>query len=144
MEASKKRSPVSEQSGVEHIVECTVSANHLDAVHEALALFWRGQGTSPEERWRLLFEVAVTEIAANIIEHARPPVVRFRLRAVSGRVDAEFTDKGGGWDGPPEPAYFLDDLAERGRGLAMAMKAVDEVAYERVGKVNHWRLVKLA
>src|SRR2546430_16845469 len=107
MEASKKRSPVSEQSGVEHIVECTVSANHLDAVHEALALFWRGQGTSPEERWRLLFEVAVTEIAANIVEHARPPGARIRLRSLPARCPAELTDKGEGLEWPPEPSYYL-------------------------------------
>jgi anti-sigma regulatory factor (Ser/Thr protein kinase) len=90
----------------------------------------------------MLFEVAVSEIAANIVEHAHPPVMTVRLSAATDRVVAEFSDTGHDWEAPAEPAEFLDDLAERGRGLTLARTACDEVAYERVGTVNHWRLVK--
>jgi anti-sigma regulatory factor (Ser/Thr protein kinase) len=83
----------------------------------------------------MLFEVAVSEIAANIMEHAHPTVMNVRLSAVPDRVVAEFTDTGHDWEAPLE-------LAERGRGLTLARTACDEVAYERVGTVNHWRLVK--
>ncbi len=139
MEPSKKPSQASETA---HVVECTAASDHLDAVHETLGRFWSGLPTPPDERWRLLFEVAVSEIAANIVEHARPPVMVFRLTAHEGRVTADFQDSGTGWSGRPGPAEVLDELAERGRGLTLARQAVDEVQYTRIGTVNHWRLSK--
>ena len=89
-----------------------------------------------------MFELAVSEIAANIVEHARPQRMALSLTADAGRVIAEFTDAGQGWSGPPEPRYVIDELAERGRGLSLAMKAVDDVVYERTGATNRWRLIK--
>ena len=139
MEPSKKHSPASE---VGHVVEVTAASEHLEAVHATLARFWTGLERPPDEQWRLLFEVAVSEIAANIVEHAHPPVMIFRLTCRDRRVVAEFQDSGAGWNGRPGPAEVLDEIAERGRGLAMARTAVDEVAYRRVGTVNHWRLIK--
>jgi serine/threonine-protein kinase RsbW len=55
---------------------------------------------------------------------------------------ADFEDSGHGWSGPPEPGRVIDELAERGRGLQLAMKAVDDVVYEREGSTNRWRLTK--
>ena len=77
------------------------------AVHDTLARFWDGIGAVPDERWRMLFEVAVSEIAANIVEHAHPTVMNVRLSAVPDRVVAEFTDTGHDWEAPLEPAEFL-------------------------------------
>ncbi len=126
----------------EPLEECTTTRDHLDAVHATLARFWSRLARAPDERWRLLFEVAAAEIAANIIEHATPPVMTFRVRSDAGTVVAEFVDSGQGWAGPPEPGEFLDDLVERGRGLTLTRVAVDEVLYERIGSFNHWRLLK--
>ncbi len=92
--------------------------------------------------WRMMFELAVSEVAANIVEHAQPPYMSLRLSAAAGRVVAEFADGGRGWSGPPSPSRLVDDLSERGRGLALARTAVDEVVYERDGPVNRWRLIK--
>jgi serine/threonine-protein kinase RsbW len=141
MRALKKPSPASDRH-VEHIVESVASANHLDVIHEAMARFWASMPDPPGERWQLLLEVAVSEIAANILEHARPPTVTFRLRTVRDAVIAEFQDTGEGWEGTHGPARVLDELAERGRGLSLAMTAVDEVVYERRGSFNRWVLVK--
>lgn len=125
------------------VAESRVTGDHLEAVHDALARFWSLLEEAPDQRWRLLFETAVAEIAANIIEHANPPYFTMRIRRGTESVIAEFTDSGKGWDGPSGPAAILDDLtAERGRGLSLAGTAVDEVAYERQGLVNHWRLTK--
>ncbi len=136
MEPSKKHSLASEGA---YVVEVTAATNHLDAVHETLGRFWTGLSAPPDERWRLLFEVAVSEIAANIVEHAHPPVMTFRLTCSSARRVAELQDSGSDC---PGPAQVLDELAERGRGLKLARTAVDEVAYKCVGTVNYWRLVK--
>lgn len=125
----------------EHTVECRASPEALGTVHEALQRFWQGIAV-PDDQWRMMFEVAVSEIAANIVEHARPPLIRLVLRAERDRVVAEFTDTGQGWTGTPAPADVIDELAERGRGLALARMAVDDVVYERQDTRNHWRLVK--
>lgn len=145
MRASRKLSRASDREprpAEEHALERRARADQLDAVHDTLAQFWEGIGALPDERWRMLFEVAVSEIAANIVEHARPAVMNVRLSAAADRMVAEFTDTGDDWEAPPEQAEILDELAERGRGMTLARTACDEVAYERVGAVNHWRLVK--
>jgi len=124
------------------IVTCSATPEQLGLVHEALTSFWRGVKLEPPDQWKMLFELAISEIAANIVEHARPPVMTLRLSAHRGRVVAEFSDGGRGWAGPPEPSDFIDALAERGRGLSLASTAVDEVTYSRDGSINRWRLVK--
>jgi serine/threonine-protein kinase RsbW len=141
METSKKRSRPSRRSAAV-TVSCQATPDQLDVVHQSLARFWQELPVAPADEWRMLFEIAISEIAANIVEHAQPPILQLRLRARAGRVSAEFTDSGLGWVGPPDPGQMVDDLAERGRGLALAIRAVDDVVYERAGSTNRWRLVK--
>src|SRR5947209_8082189 len=138
METSRKRSLPSRAAAPTVSVSCRATPEHLDAVHETLGQFWRQLSVAPGDEWRMLFEIAVSEIAANIVEHAQPPILNLRLQASAGLVVAEFTDSGTGWVGPPTPAHFVDDLAERGRGLALAIRAVDDVVYERAGDTNRW------
>jgi serine/threonine-protein kinase RsbW len=141
MRPSKRPSRATEPP-VEHVEEHELTRDHLEAVHGALARFWSLLHEPPDEKWRLLFEIAVAEIAANIVEHANPPSITIRLRQAASSVVAEFTDSGTGWTGTPGPAALLDELDERGRGLAMAEAAVDEVSYSRQGRTNRWRLTK--
>jgi len=116
--------------------------DHLDSVHQALGRFLERLAEPPSDEWRMLFELAVAEIAANIIEHARPPSLHFEVTAQGGKVAALFSDTGQGWSSPPGPAAMVDDMVERGRGLRLARTAVDEMAYERRGSSNRWRLTK--
>lgn len=116
--------------------------SQLDAVHEALQRFMEQLTRPPAAEWRTMFELAVSEIAANIIEHARPPTIHFRVAAHSRVVVAEFTDSGRGWRSHPGPVAEIDEHVERGRGLRLAQTAVDELAYERLGNTNRWRLMK--
>ena len=118
------------------------AAAQLDALHEGMSKFLESLSQPPSDKWRMLFELAVSEIAANIIEHARPPSVHLHIGIQGGAVVAEFTDAGPGWEGPPGPAHVVDQLLERGRGLSLARTALDEMAYERTGLTNRWRLVK--
>jgi serine/threonine-protein kinase RsbW len=119
-----------------------VAGDHLSVVHATLSRLWQGLAEPPPDRWRMLFEIAVAEVAANIIEHAVPATMTMRLRLDERQVVAEFTDTGRGWSGPPAAERLLDEVAERGRGLALARTALDDMAYQRTGDVNHWRLVK--
>lgn len=119
-----------------------MSGDGLDVVHATLARLWQGLAEPPPERWRMFFEIAVAEVAANIVEHAVPSTMTMRLRMTAQEVVAEFTDTGRGWSGTPTAQALLDEMAERGRGLALARSALDDMAYERVEGVNRWRLVK--
>lgn len=116
--------------------------SQLDAVHEALHRFLEQLQRPPAQEWQMMFELAVSEIAANLIEHVRPPMIHFCVAVESHGVVAEFTDSGRGWKRPPRAAARPDELAERGRGLSLTRKAVDELAYERLGSTNRWRLMK--
>lgn len=117
-------------------------ASQLDALHRTLKGFLDQLRLPPAVEWRIKFELAVAEIAANIIEHARPPTIHFRVSALAGEVIAEFTDSGPSCRGRPGPAAMVEPLAESGRGLSLARSAVDELAYHRTGSTNRWRLTK--
>jgi serine/threonine-protein kinase RsbW len=96
-------------------------------------------------RDRTCFEIAVTEVAGNIVQHtAAGSDVQFFLDvAVSGdRLTAMFTDDGPPADADVDAAELPDGLAESGRGLALARSAVDQVEYTRDVDGNHWLVVR--
>ncbi|MHC2998471.1 hypothetical protein OB08_04045 [Microbacterium sp. HJ5] len=113
----------------------------VDRVHDALdELFERTPAAGEEDR--MLFRLAVSEVATNVVEHAaaREPIqVTVQLDADKHGFSAVFTDTA-------DPA--LIDLksvtmpgedAESGRGLAIALATLDELAHESDGG-NTWRL----
>jgi serine/threonine-protein kinase RsbW len=98
---------------------------------------------------RIRYEMAVIEIANNILEHSRrndPPSDEPRffdvvLTADAARLTAEFRD-----DGRPavidfESISMPGDDAETGRGLALALATVDDISYEHRDRMNVWRIV---
>jgi anti-sigma B factor antagonist len=146
-------------------IECPAGPDQLETIHAAMARFWAGMRSPPPDQPRMLFEIAICEIAANIVEHARPQLLHLRLTSDGDGFAADFWDTGLRWvppeepDPPVEPAQpaDLDDLdvdldaalaaldenlPERGRGLGIARAAVDHLDYRREGATNHWRLLK--
>jgi serine/threonine-protein kinase RsbW len=94
----------------------------------------------------MLFGLALAEIGANSLVHGKAagsssPLVEFDLRFEKFTAYASFTDHG-----PPlhnlVPRAMPAPMTEAGRGLAIARKVLDRLAYERDGEVNRWRLVK--
>lgn len=114
----------------------------LDAVHALLDGLWAAH-PAVGDRDRLLFATAVAEVAANVVAYTGDPVqVDLRLQVADGEVRAELED-----DGVPAPDDVLDpppadDLAESGRGIAIARAALDELSYRRDGDRNRWTLVR--
>lgn len=105
----------------------------------------------PASTQRLLFVTAVNEISTNIIQHAYAPgtpgLIRLILRLYSDRLEALFTDWGVEFENPklPEidPTLDISELQERGFGLHLARKALDELNYSRApAGPNSWKLVK--
>jgi serine/threonine-protein kinase RsbW len=56
-------------------------------------------------------------------------------------IEAQFGDDGRPAEIDLESVAMPGSDAEAGRGLAMASAVVDELSYERIGPVNHWKLV---
>jgi serine/threonine-protein kinase RsbW len=116
----------------------------LDVLHALLGCAWERcpDVAAPD---RTAVELAVAEIAANIVEHTRAAghvlelVAEVAVRA--GEVEVALRDTG-----RPVPVDLAgvtlpDPLAERGRGLAMAQMVAD-VGYVRDDARNHWRIVR--
>ncbi len=103
-------------------------------------------------------EMAVDEACANVIEHSyggeragsQPdhPGLRINLMQCRDRVVVEIFDRGTGFDvekqRPVTPDEYMQAQRERGLGLFIIQKFVDDLQYERGGSAgNCLRLTKL-
>jgi serine/threonine-protein kinase RsbW len=122
----------------------------LDSVHDAIERLWSDhESVALVDRMR--FETAVVEIFANIVEHAfrSDPTVpdelvrrlELTLEVTEDRVAAWFADNGVPAELDLSAVTLPSEDAESGRGLAMALAAVDDLEYHRVEGRNHWSLV---
>lgn len=118
----------------------------LDLVHSVLEQLWAAhEDVTAADRAR--FETAVIEILGNIVEHAYEldegsASRRFEvtLAATHTELVAAFGDDGVPMAIDLSTVGMPDDLAESGRGLALALAAVDDLSYTREGGRNLWRL----
>lgn len=124
----------------------------LDLVHSMLEhLHVGGVQVSPSAKMR--FEMAVIEVLGNIVEHAyahdaalhdvdASEVRRFeiRLAATDTHLVASLSDNGMPVSLDLDDLPMPDEMAESGRGLALAAAALDVFEFERTGARNHWRL----
>lgn len=120
----------------------------LELVHAVLEQLWDahpdvGAGD------RVRFEMAVIEILGNIVEHAYEIDStdaggrRFDVSVAATETElvASFGDNGVPMAIDLSAVAMPDELAESGRGLALAMAAVDDISYQREDGRNLWRLV---
>ncbi|WP_435741368.1 ATP-binding protein [Nocardioides sp. SYSU DS0663] len=121
----------------------------LEVVHAMLAQLWASAG-EVADRDRMRFEMAVIEIVANVVEHAYARDAstgrRFEISLVADeeRLVATLGDNGLPMELDMSAVTMPDDeLAESGRGLALATAALDDLRYERVEGRNRWTLVCL-
>lgn len=116
----------------------------LEEIEQVLAALWAAHPHVPEST-RVRVGIAVTEVAANIIEHATKGLDRLvHLHVWASVQDTEvliaFVD-----DGIPASAVSVaempDEFAESGRGLPLAQAVLRELGYQRADELNHWTLV---
>ena len=127
---------------LERTLQHCVQPADLDRIHELLADLFSDAG-DVDGRDRIGFELAVIEVAGNIAEHSsRSPGFTCDLvvRIQPDRLEAEFRDSGEEITVDLDDAQLPDDLAESGRGLAIARAAVSELTYLREGSENTWRI----
>ncbi len=127
--------------------EAPVEEQSLDLVQDRLETLWAGDD-SVAAADLIRFETVVVEVVGNIVEHAfehdsSPGVRRLTvdLTLAQDRVEAHLYDNGLPAEIDLGAVTMPDEDALSGRGLALAVAAVDEVGYERVDGRNHWRLL---
>ena len=125
-----------------HELHACADPECLGKVHDLLAEMW---STSPDvtETDRAMFEIAVIEIAANIVRHGSDEgqtVCNLILEVYPERLCARFKDDGLVAHVNIDSAVMPDVFAESGRGLAIAKAAVDVLTYERHNGANFWSL----
>lgn len=116
----------------------------LVAMHDALERLW-AEAPDVDELLRIRFTTALAEVVGNVVRHGRrddgsAPQVDACVRA-DGDLRADIRDDGTSFPEPlavPEP---VDELAESGRGIAMARAVLDELDYAREPGLNRWTLV---
>lgn len=123
----------------------------MDLVHAMLEQLW-GANPAVGDRDRMRFEMSVIEILGNVVEHAyavdhgdEPAQAGRRFDIVIGVTDGELMAHLGD-NGLPTAldlsgVAMPDELAESGRGLALAAAALDDLTYQRVEGRNHWDLL---
>ncbi|WIB60928.1 ATP-binding protein [Curtobacterium sp. MCLR17_007] len=118
----------------------------LDTVQDRFAVWWDGLGVDDLAR-RFALETAVAEIAANIVEHTarsdRQAGRRYtvELRATEQEYTAVLRDNGLPVDLDLSAVTMADVDAESGRGLALAIAALDRLEHRHEGGHNVWTLV---
>ena len=125
-----------------HELHVCVDPDCLRKVQSLLAAMW-ATSTDVSELDRMMFETAVMEIAANIVQHTPdkdPTKCNLILEVYPERLDALFTDDGRMVLVDVNAAEMPHALAESGRGLAIAKAAVDVLKYERHNGDNIWKL----
>ena len=123
-------------------LETAAGPGALVEIETALAQTWSANPHVPETV-RMHMGIAAGEVGANIVEHAalgRPVRIWLDVNVSPSRVNLEFTDDGEPAQVNMNAVRMPDDMAERGRGLALASAVLDELTYRRADR-NHWTLV---
>lgn len=100
------------------------------------------QNLSDEDR--LFFSLAVSEIATNIVTHCDQDAgvtVRADLVVDQESLRAQFHDDAKPADVPLGDAGMPEEMAESGRGMAIATMALDQLSHE-ISDGNFWTLVR--
>lgn len=93
-----------------------------------------------------MVQTAVMEIAGNVAEHGQPSGqvdYCFRLDVLPERLHGWLSDSGEAVPASAQDREMPGEMAEEGRGLALAEAALDELSYERSQGRNRWELVRL-
>jgi len=129
-----------------HIVEVPATIESIDVVQAEFDIWWTSLGEQKLET-RFALELAVVEIATNIVTHTERAEgsagrrYQLTLDADAATLTAVFADNGMPADIDLSTVTMADPDDEGGRGLALAIAALDSLDYSRVNGRNIWTLV---
>ena len=114
----------------------------LDEIGAVLEFTWSVHAHVPPEV-RMHMAIAVSEIAANIVEHTaqdEPVNVHMEIQVLHDQVHVLFSDDGGPAGVDLDTAKMPATTAERGRGIALAKSVLQKLGYYR-DSLNRWTLI---
>ncbi|MDM7891267.1 ATP-binding protein [Curtobacterium caseinilyticum] len=117
----------------------------LDEVQDRFGAWWDALGVD-DVRLRFSLETALAEVAANIVEHVRRADrgagrrYTVELCLTDDEVRAVLTDNGLPADVDLSAVTMADVDEESGRGLALAIAALDRLEHVHTGGHNIWTL----
>lgn len=127
-------------------VEMTAHEGAIDHAHDLVEKLF-GEHPDVSDRDRFRFETAVVEVLANIVEHAFSGDdlaglrrLRLTLSASPTELTALLADNGEPAGVDLSAVIMPGEDAESGRGLALALAAVDDLKYRHVDGRNYWDL----
>lgn len=126
------------------VLDTITGPDTLDQIQHVLDQLW-AQHPEASPAARIHMDLAACEIGANILKHAgggQPVRMQMQAEVHDGHVRVSFTD-----DGHPAPIDLQQvgmpsEMAEQGRGLALAIAVLDELTFQRDATVNRWILVR--
>jgi serine/threonine-protein kinase RsbW len=127
------------------VFEVPATIESVDEVQDRFGAWWDTLGID-DVRQRFALETALAEIAANIVEHTkrtdREAGRRYtvELAADDRELVAVLTDNGRPADVDLAAVTMADVDEESGRGLALAMAALDRLEHRHEGGHNVWTL----
>jgi serine/threonine-protein kinase RsbW len=130
---------------IRHTLRMATPPGDVNTVHDMLEQVWSDvPEIAAEDRFK--FEVALIELASNVMRHADTGsgvVCALVIETHSDRISATLSDSG-------EPgevtlagrAFPEDTLAESGRGIPLIQALVDELRYDCDDGFNHWYITR--
>ena len=124
-------------------VEGSADLAFVDSLLDEVDRLWEKAPAVPDDD-RLLFALAVSEIATNIVEHS-PPGTRIDalVSAAPSALSAELRDTAAPAHIDLAGAAMPDANAESGRGLALSRTVLDELEHTGSDTGNAWRMVRI-
>ena len=128
----------------EYTVSGLAVPESIELLHDLLAEA-RADHPSLSEGDMSMIEMAIIEIAGNVVQHAPPGltvVYSFVLDVHDDRLVGVLSHSGPAVEVDDDPEMPDDLMAESGRGLALAGAALDELRHEFTDDQNVWTLVR--
>lgn len=121
-------------------LDTVIGSGTLNEISGLLEQAWSSNSHVPDDV-RVQVGIAVGEIGANIVEYAgRPARMRMEVCVRPNEVEVTFTDDGAPVMVDLASVRMPNELAESGRGLALAQAVLEQLNYCR-DLVNRWTLV---
>jgi serine/threonine-protein kinase RsbW len=128
-----------------HTLRMATPPGDVNTVHDMLEQVWSDvPEIDPEDRFK--FEVALIELASNVMRHADTGdgvVCALVIETHADRITATLSDSGEPGEVMLVGRTFPEDVfAESGRGIPLIQALVDELRYDCEDGFNHWHITR--